>query len=84
MAYHPAPIPDYPVPAGHKWCPRCRAARPTDDFARDRSKSDGLCASCKPCNRTRSAGWYSDNRERHISNVLGRQHRQERRPGTDE
>ncbi|GAA0580691.1 hypothetical protein GCM10009546_48920 [Actinomadura livida] len=37
------------VPAGMKYCPRCRAQKPVAEFGKNRSKKSGLTAYCRPC-----------------------------------
>lgn len=37
------------IAAGLKWCTACKRWRARGDFGRDRSRSDGLAATCGPC-----------------------------------
>jgi hypothetical protein len=40
------------VPAGHKYCPRCKEVKAVADFGRNRAEKSGLAAYCKPCHNT--------------------------------
>ena len=42
------------VPAGWKWCPGCRQAKPKTDFYTAPTRADGLASACKPCSMARS------------------------------
>ncbi|XVQ07746.1 endonuclease domain-containing protein [Spirillospora sp. CA-255316] len=37
------------VPEGMKYCPRCQEVKSVQEFGRNRSKSSGLTAYCRPC-----------------------------------
>lgn len=49
------------LPAGHKWCPACKAQKGIDAFPRNRAAKDGLAQYCKPCHNRISRA----NREKH-------------------
>jgi hypothetical protein len=46
------------IAAGLKKCTECREWKPTDDFAIDRSRSDGLLARCRSCSSARGKRAY--------------------------
>lgn len=46
-----------------KVCSACAVAKSPDDFNKDKSKRDGLCSTCRECNKARAAQWYLDNKE---------------------
>lgn len=46
-----------------KFCPRCKTTKPTSDFGRNVSKSDGLSSYCSKCVREYSARWKNKNRD---------------------
>ena len=41
-----------------KRCPDCQEIKASDAFSRNRARSDGLAAYCKPCFNVRSAATY--------------------------
>ena len=47
-----------------KRCSRCGEVKPTTDYYRDRSRSDGLQNYCKPCDNARKGRFRSNNQER--------------------
>lgn len=47
-----------------KHCPRCKTTKPTSDFGRNVSKSDGLSSYCSDCVRDYSKQWKNKNRDR--------------------
>jgi hypothetical protein len=47
-----------------KRCPSCGETKPTSQFGRNRSLSDGLSFYCLACNRERNNRWYRDSRRR--------------------
>lgn len=46
-----------------KVCSTCAGAKAPSDFNKDKSKADGLCSSCRECNKARAARWYLDNKD---------------------
>ncbi|WP_219463786.1 endonuclease VII domain-containing protein [Nonomuraea rhizosphaerae] len=40
------------VPAGSKYCPRCKEVKAVTEFGRNRAERSGLAAYCKPCHNT--------------------------------
>lgn len=46
----------------YKRCARCRVHKPTLEFSRARSSSDGLYSYCKPCSVEKNREWYEANR----------------------
>lgn len=47
------------VAAGQKWCTACKKWHPVAEFASDRSRRDGLTASCREARNTRSREVYT-------------------------
>ena len=45
----PKVTPTKPVPQGHKWCNRCKDARPIEAFGKQRSSPDGRTSRCSAC-----------------------------------
>jgi hypothetical protein len=43
---------------GQKWCTGCKAWQPTTDFARDKSRTDGLAARCRTFANAQSRSAY--------------------------
>lgn len=52
-----------------KKCSKCKRLKDTKDFAKNKTKSDGLATNCKLCNKEVSAHYYQINREQHIANI---------------
>lgn len=50
--------------SGLKYCPRCRSAKPFDEFHKDRSMADGLRGRCGACNSADKAAWQRANVEK--------------------
>lgn len=46
------------VPEGHKWCTRCKASHPKQDFYKNAYSNDGLQNWCKPQQRQHEAKKY--------------------------
>lgn len=51
----PSQITTFQHPGGcnRKWCTKCKQECPRDRFAKDRTRSDGLQATCKDCQKQR-------------------------------
>lgn len=45
----PKVTPTKPVPQGHKWCNRCKDAKPLEAFGKERSSPDGRTNRCSAC-----------------------------------
>jgi hypothetical protein len=58
-----------------KFCGKCQTTRPVSDFAKNRSKKDGLQATCKVCRKKYWANEYSRNRDAYLK----RSHKQMKR-----
>jgi len=48
---------------GTKRCCTCHEVKPLEEFHRNRSRSDGRQAMCKPCNIERNKRWYREHPE---------------------
>lgn len=46
-----------------KICSACAVAKERDEFNKDKSKRDGLCSTCRDCNKARAARWYVENKD---------------------
>lgn len=57
------------VKAKTKHCAACNSAKPTDDFHKNKGRSDGLSVYCKGCTNKRSLYWQRNNAERHTNTV---------------
>lgn len=44
-----------------KRCPKCNEVKESVEFAKDKSRSDGLTSQCKVCRRAAFQKWYSEN-----------------------
>lgn len=68
-----------------KWCPRCSAYLPVDEFSPDRSKSDGYASKCRGCDAAMSAEYRRRNldRERARQQDYRRRARENRRNSAD-
>jgi hypothetical protein len=55
-----------------KTCSKCGEELPVEEFARDRSKGDGLRSICKACDRGKSRRYYEANRERKLASMAKR------------
>src|SRR5882724_4861206 len=51
-----------------KKCTKCKEWKAREQFSKDRSRGDGLHASCKPCNQAQSQHYYVN----HQPQVLAR------------
>jgi len=53
------------LPPDHKWCPRCREAKPDTEFAADRNRSGPrkLKSWCRSCSSSAHAEWTKNNRD---------------------
>lgn len=60
---------------GYKVCSSCGERRPITEYAVSKIHRDGLCPSCKPCNRARGRAYYQRNRDHVIART--RQYQQE-------
>jgi len=47
-----------------KICPRCETEKPAHDYARDKSRSDGMQRICRLCDSRKARAWYKINREK--------------------
>lgn len=52
-------------------CPRCGEDRAVEEFARDKSKSNGRKSFCKSCDNAKSKRYYAANRERVLARIKG-------------
>jgi hypothetical protein len=43
------------IPQGHKFCPRCEAVLPLEDFVRNRTTKSGYGGYCRPCQNAKAA-----------------------------
>jgi 5-methylcytosine-specific restriction endonuclease McrA len=48
-----------------KTCRNCGISQSTDNFHKDRSRSDGLTVLCKPCNSKKACAWAKANPSKH-------------------
>lgn len=55
-----------------KICYTCKITKTSDQFNKNKSKSDGLNSICKVCSQERSRQYYSDNKVHHIKNITRR------------
>jgi len=51
-----------------KRCTCCKEDRPRSDFNKDKTRSDGLAATCRPCHKTISAKNYKNNKDKRSAN----------------
>ena len=49
-----------------KTCTKCSEAKPFDQFAKDKQKSDGYRSSCKACNTSYRAAYYQEHKDEAI------------------
>lgn len=47
-----------------KRCTKCGVWKPTTEFHKNKSRKDGLCNICKPCNSARVTEWQRNNRDK--------------------
>ena len=52
-----------------KFCPSCKTDKPLAEFARNRSKKDGLAAQCRECKKRYQRDWYKRNQKQHRKNA---------------
>lgn len=52
-----------------KVCTKCSKSKPLTEFNRRSRSPDGHMNWCRDCKHSYDAGWYQQNRERHIRNV---------------
>ena len=50
--------PPVPVPAGHKYCFKCKTVKPIKAFNRDKSRRDGRRDKCSVCDNAASMKCY--------------------------
>jgi len=56
MAQKGRPVAERPeVPAGFKYCPRCRGVKEMADFGSNRAERSGRAAYCRPCHNVAMA-----------------------------
>lgn len=54
----PRKQPPVPVADGHKFCFHCQTVKPQPDFAKDRSRWDGLRPMCRECDGVRQRAYW--------------------------
>lgn len=52
------------IEKGNKSCTGCGLVKPTSEYPKDRSKSDGLSTRCKPCKYAKTAEWRNADPDR--------------------
>ncbi len=52
-----------------KVCCICKESKSLDEFYKNKSQKDGLCGSCKICDKQSTKKWVKTNPERHIENT---------------
>lgn len=50
-----------------KFCKKCNLSKDIDDFAKNKSKKDGLNTYCKQCQKPYKDSHYRNNKERYIN-----------------
>jgi hypothetical protein len=53
-----------------KICTKCFTEKPIEDFGWKSRVLNRRHAVCKPCTAVRSRGWYKENKDSHIENVM--------------
>ena len=59
----------------YKTCPTCKRELPTESFAKNSAKKDGLASQCRACKKKYQDAWYRKNKTTHIKNVGKRRKR---------
>ncbi len=54
-----------------KVCSKCRESKVTEEFSKDKSRSDGLGHYCKKCNKKRVYNYHNQMKNRNIGEVVG-------------
>lgn len=57
-------------PEEAKTCWKCRHSKPLSEFGKNRSKTDGLAAECKPCSSALNKVRYANNRAQRKDSFL--------------
>lgn len=52
------------VPAGYKWCPKCKLIKNRDEFNRNIKAADGLQIYCRPCHNVNQLAYFHKRKDR--------------------
>ena len=64
-----------------KWCGSCKTVQPIENFAKNKSQSDGMQGFCRSCGKIKQSEWRIENREK--ANMIAAKCHRKKRFGID-